>query len=435
MVLFIGLISVAEEVNMPRSGPLSGVRVIDVTAVLMGPSATQMLGDLGADVIKVESPQGDSTRKIGPMGDKKLGPLFLGLNRNKRSIVLDLKQPQGRAALIKLAEGADVFAYNVRPQAMERLGLGYEQLAAVNPRLIYAGMFGFSQRGRYAPQAAFDDLIQAACGVPLAVAEGTGGIPRYVPVTIADRSVGLYAFGVICAALYAREQTGRGQRVDVPMFETMVPYIMGDHLFGQTYLPAKGDFGYPRLLSPERRPYQTKDGFVCCLIYHDHHWRAFLKAIGRSELFETDSRLANITTRTAHITELYGMVADEMRKKTTAEWAELLREADIPVFPAHTFESLMDDPHLSDIGFFGEMEHPAAGRIRTMAVPSEWSDTQPDALVHAPTHGEHSAEILREIGFSDDDIAAMVRTGATRVAQASDETPMNQGELRERTAQ
>jgi crotonobetainyl-CoA:carnitine CoA-transferase CaiB-like acyl-CoA transferase len=412
---------VNNEVNMARGGPLSGVRVIDVTAVLMGPSATQMLGDLGADVIKVESPQGDSTRKIGPMGEKKLGPLFLNLNRNKRSVVLDLKQPQGRAALIKLAEGADVLAYNVRPQAMQRLGLGYEQLAAVNPRLIYAGMFGFSQRGRYAPQAAFDDLIQAACGLPLAVAEGTGGIPRYVPVTIADRSVGLYAFGVICAALYAREQTGRGQRVDIPMFETMVPYVLGDHLFGHTYLPPQGGFGYPRLLSPERRPYETKDGFVCCLIYHDHHWRAFLEAIGKGELLESDPRLATITTRTTHITELYGMVAEEMRKRTTAEWAELLREADIPVFPAHTFDSLMDDPHLADIGFFGEMDHPGAGRIRTMAVPSEWSDTAPDTLEPAPRLGEHSAEILKEIGFSDGEIAAMAATGATQIPSVNNE--------------
>jgi crotonobetainyl-CoA:carnitine CoA-transferase CaiB-like acyl-CoA transferase len=402
-------------------GPLSGVRVIDITAVLMGPSATQMLGDLGADVIKVESPQGDSTRRIGPMGDKQLGPLFLNLNRNKRSIVLDLKQPQGRAALIRLAESADVLAYNVRPQAMQRLGLGYEALAAVNPKLIYAGMFGFSQRGRYAPQAAFDDLIQAACGLPFVVADGTGGIPRYVPLTIADRSVGLYAFGVICAALYARERTGRGQRVDIPMFETMVPYVLGDHMFGQTYLPPQGGFGYPRLLSPERRPYETKDGFVCCLIYHDHHWRAFLKAIGKPEMFDTDPRLADITTRTKHITALYRMVADEMRKRTTAEWAELLREADIPVFPAHNFDSLMDDPHLADINFFGEMDHPGAGRIRTMAVPSEWSDTAPDTLAPAPRLGEHSAEILREIGLADAEIAAMAASGATRIPTTDNE--------------
>ena len=189
-----------------------------------------------------------------------MGPLYLGLNRNKRSVVLDLKQAAGREALLRLAETADVLTYNVRPAAMQRLRLAYEDLAAVNPRLIYVGMFGFSQRGRYAPQAAFDDLIQAACALPQAVALGSGDIPRYLPITIADRSVGLYAFGVICAALYARERTGQGQRVDVPMFETMLPSILGDHLYGQTFVPAQGDFGYPRLLSAERRPYQTRDG-------------------------------------------------------------------------------------------------------------------------------------------------------------------------------
>lgn len=403
---------------MAGSGPLSGVRVIDVTAVLMGPSATQMLGDLGADIIKVESPEGDSTRKIGPMGDRKLGPLYLGLNRNKRSIVLDLKQPEGRAALLRLAETADVLAYNVRPQAMERLGLGYEVLAKVNPKLIYAGMFGFSQRGRYAAQAAFDDLIQAASGLPMAVAEGSNSIPRYVPITIADRSVGLYAFGVICAALYAQKQTGRGQRVDVPMFETMVPYILGDHLFGQTFVPPQGGFGYPRLLSQERRPYQTRDGYVCCLIYHDHHWRAFLKAIGQPELYDSDPRFATITTRTENITELYGMVSDEMCKRTTAEWTELLREADVPVFPMHTFESLMDDGHLRDIDFFGEAEHPAAGRIRTMAVPSEWSDTVPRNDRHAPQLGEHSTEILSEAGYSDAEISQLLKAGVTQTPRA-----------------
>lgn len=399
---------------MAGSGPLAGVRVVDISSVLMGPSATQMLGDLGADVIKVESPDGDSTRKIGPMGDKKLGPIYLGLNRNKRSIVLDLKQEKGRAALLRLVERTDVFAYNVRPQAMQRLRLDYETLANVNPRLVYVGMFGFSQRGRYAPQAAFDDLIQGATALPLAVSMGTGDIPRYLPITIADRSVGLYAFGVICAALYAREQTGKGQRVDVPMFETMVPYVMGDHLYGETFVPAKGGFGYPRLLTPERRPYQTKDGFVCCLIYHDHHWRAFLKAIGQPDLYESDPRFADITTRTEHITELYVMVADEMRKRTTAEWAELLREADIPVFPVHTFESLMEDQHLHDIGFFSEIEHPAAGRIRSMAVPSEWSCTVPHNNAHAPELGEHSAEILSEAGYTADEIDRMLEAEVTK---------------------
>ncbi len=401
---------------MAMTGALAGVRIIDVTSVFMGPSATQLLGDLGADIIKVESPLGDSTRGIGPLGKEKMGPLYLGLNRNKRSIVLDLKQSQGVEALLKLIQSADVLTYNVRPQAMQRLGLGYEALQTINPKLIYAGMFGFSQRGRYAGQAAFDDLIQAACALPQAVAAGSGGVPRYLPITIADRSVGLYAFGVICAALYARTQTGVGQRVDIPMFETMVPQVLGDHLYGETFVPPKGDFGYPRLLSPERRPYQTKDGYVCCLIYTDLQWRTFLKVIGQPGLYDTDPRFATMTTRTAHITALYSMVSDEMAKRTVEEWRVLLGEADIPVFPMHTFSSLMEDPHLSDINFFGEAEHPDVGRIRTMAVPSEWSGTPPDNHRHAPVLGQHSREILREAGYDDNAIDALHASGVTACA-------------------
>ncbi len=400
------------------AGALAGVRVVDITNVFMGPSATQMLGDLGADVIKVESPDGDVVRSIGPQGKDKMGPLFLGLNRNKRSVVLDLKHPDGRAALLKLVETADVLTYNVRPAAMQRLNLSYEDLAAVNPRLIYVGMFGFSQRGRYAPQAAFDDLIQAACGLPQAVALGSGDIPRYLPITIADRSVGLYAFGVICAALYARQATGQGQRVDVPMFESMIPYVMGDHMYGQTFVPPQGDFGYPRLLSPERRPYQTKDGYVCCLIYTDTHWKTFLEVIGKPQLFTEDPRFATITSRTAHITELYGMVSDELKMRTTDEWREVLKAADVPVFPMHTFDSLMTDPHLEDIGFFSETEHPAVGTIRTMAVPSEWHGTPPDTMRPAPVLGEQSREILAEAGYSQDQIDALFASGASAQAPA-----------------
>jgi len=396
-------------------GPLAGVRVVDMTSVFMGPSATQMLADLGADVVKVEPPGGDSTRGIGPCAEQKMGPLFLGLNRNKRSLVLDLKTHAGRQALLRLAEGADVLAYNVRPQAMQRLGLDYETLAALNPRLIYVGMFGFSQRGRYASEAAFDDLIQAATGLPQAMAMATGDVPRYLPITIADRSVGLYAFGVISAALFAQARTGKGQRVDVPMFETMVPYVMGDHLYGETFVPARGGFGYPRLLSPERRPYKTKDGYVCCLIYHDHHWRAFLEIIGKPGLYDADPRFANITTRTAHITELYGMVSDELVKRTTDEWRAALKAVDVPVFPMHTFESLLDDPHLRDIGFFSETDHPTVGRIRQAAVPSEWHGTPVAQRRHAPSLGEHSREVLREAGYADAAIDELIAAGVTWV--------------------
>jgi len=402
-----------------HTGPLSGVRVIDVTTVLMGPSATQMLGDLGADVIKIEAPGGDSMRSLGPHGREGMGPLFLGVNRNKRSLVLDLKTEAGVEVLLRLAAKADVLAYNVRPAAMKRLGLGYERVSAINPRLIYAGMFGFSQRGRNAAMAAFDDLIQSACALPTAMAPGSGGVPRYLPITIADRSVGLYAFGVIAAALYARTQTGRGQSVEIPMFETMVPYVLGDHLYGHTFIPAQGDFGYPRIMSPNRRPYRTADGYVCCLVYTDRHWATFLKAVGKPHLLETDPRFRDIGTRTAHIDELYQFVADELQHRTTDEWRTLLAEADIPVFRMHTFESLLQDEHLADIGFFRETEHPAVGRIREMAVPSEWSGTPPANARPVPVLGQHTDEVLREAGYSDEEIAALKRRGATGAADTA----------------
>ncbi len=398
------------------TGPLHGVRVLDLTTVFMGPSATQHLADLGADVIKVEAPGGDSTRSIGPCGDIGLGPLFMGLNRNKRSIVLDLKKSEGVAALLRLARDADVFATNVRPAAMKRLGLGYEQLATENPRLIYASMVGFSQRGPYAAKAAFDDLIQAATGLAAAVGQGSGGEPRYLPITIADRSVGLYAFGVISAALYARERTGVGQSVEVPMFETMIPYVLGDHLYGHTFDPPQGGFGYPRLLSPQRRPYKTKDGYVCCLIYTDRHWDIFLNAVGKGDLLKTDPRFANIRTRTQAIDSLYQLVADELAQRSTAEWRALLPESEIPIFPMHTFDSLLHDEHLAATGFFEHTEHPVVGKILETAVPSEWSGTPPTQRTPVPRLGEHTAEVLREAGYTESEINALIQQGAARTA-------------------
>jgi len=400
-----------------RTGPLAGVRIIDITAVLMGPSATQMMADLGADVIKIEPPEGDMTRRIGPMGDEQMGPLYLNLNRNKRSVVLDLKQASGRDALLRLVETADVLTYNVRPQAMERLQLSYDDVAAVNPRIVYAGMFGFSQRGRYGPDPAFDDLMQAATGLPYALATTNGdGVPRYIPSNLADRSVGLYAFGVIASALYAAQKTGVGQRVDIPMFETMVPFVLGDHFYGNKYVPRKGSSGYPRLMSPVRRPYRTKDGHICCVVYSDDNWRAFLEIIGQPELLKTDPRLASITTRTAHIDELYALIETHLVTRTNAEWQVIFKDADIPVAPVHTFDSLVDDPHLNEIGFFREVEHPAVGTIREMAVPSEWHGTPPQDYRTPPGLGEHSCELLREVGYSEEEISRMLDAGVTRAA-------------------
>ena len=401
------------------TGPLAGVRVIDLTSVLMGPSATQALADLGADVIKVETPEGDATRRIGPASAEQMGPIFLGTNRNKRSIVLDLKQPEGRAAFLRLAKTADVVAYNVRPKAMERLKLTYEDVAAVNPRIIYVGMLGFSQRGRNAPLPAFDDLIQASMGLPAMLAISGNCEPRFVPLNIADRSVGLYAFGVIASALYAREKTGTGQRVDVPMFETMVPYILGDHLYGQKYVPAKGEYGYPRLLAQSRQPYPTKDGYIGCTMYTDEHWRRFLVLSGQGELADTDSRFANLTNRTASIDALYALVGRALREKTTAEWTALLTAADIPVSPVHTFDTLLSDAHLNDIGFFREEEVSSIGTIRETAVPSEWHGTPPRSYRPPPTLGEHSAEVLREVGYNEAEIDKLIHRSAARMSAAA----------------
>jgi crotonobetainyl-CoA:carnitine CoA-transferase CaiB-like acyl-CoA transferase len=406
------------KIDSANDGPLSGLRIIDITEVVMGPSATQMLADLGAEVIKVEPPEGDMLRGAGPGGRAGAGPLFLQLNRNKQSVVLDLKKSAGKQALLKLAETADALVYNIRPQAMKRLGLDYEALRTVNPRIVYVGTFGFSQRGRYAAARAFDDLIQAAVAVPEASMRAGSDVPRYAPLNFADRATGLYAFGVICAALLARERTGRGQAVDVPMFETTAQLMLGDHLYGHTFIPARGGFGYPRLLNRQRRPYATKDGLVCVVVYTSEQWTAFMQAVGEGERFESDRRFADGESRTEHAEALYEIVAEKLRSRTTNEWRQLLEPLGIPVLPAHTFESLLDDPHLRDIGFFQQYEHPTEGTLRTTAVPSEWSESPLPPLRPPPLLGEHSAQVLAEAGYSAQQIAEMVRSGVTHVAVA-----------------
>ena len=402
----------------PGSAPLEGVRVIDITEVVMGPSATQMLAELGAEVIKVEPPGGDMLRATGPGGRHRAGPLFLNLNRNKRSVVLDLKTPMGRQALLRLAAGADALVYNVRPQAMARLGLGYEALREVNPRLVYVGTFGFSLRGRYAENRAFDDLIQAAVAIPVASTMAGSDSPRYAPLNLADRATGMYAFGVICAALLARERTGVGQAVDVPMFETAAAMMLGDHLYGHTFIPARGTFGYPRLLNPQRRPFETVDGLVCCLVYTDDQWAKFLGAVGEADLFRRDPRFADGESRTKHSEELYKLLADKLATETSQHWKDLLEPLGITVFSAHNFETLLADPHLQDIGFFREYEHPTEGTLRTMAVPSEWSVSKLPELQPPPLVGEHSRDVLMEAGYSQAEIDQMVDLKVTEVSQS-----------------
>jgi crotonobetainyl-CoA:carnitine CoA-transferase CaiB-like acyl-CoA transferase len=393
-------------------GPLAGIRILDLTTVMMGPSATQVLAEMGADVIKVEAPGGDPVRYIGPARHHGMGALFLNANGSKRSIVIDLKSEGGRRALLKLCEGADVLAYNIRPQAMARLGLGYEDVRAVRSDIIYAGMFGYGQDGPYAARPAYDDLIQGAALLPHLIARAGDGTPRYVPAAIADRIVGLAAVGAINGALFHRQRTGQGQRVDVPMFETMVALTLGDHLGGLTFDPPLGGGGYQRLLSPERRPYRTRDGYICALVYNDKQWKSFYAATGRADAFAADPRLSSIKTRTEHIDALYAEVAAEFLSRTTAEWMALLEKADIPFVPVHDFETIMEDPHLKAVNFMPVVEHPSEGAIRKIQPAGTWSATQPEPHRPAPRLGEHTVELLREAGLAEADIESLVAAGA-----------------------
>lgn len=406
----------SSEQNQPNPGgvrpPLDGVRVVDLTSVLMGPWACQMLGDYGADVIKVESPAGDSTRRVGAARNPGMSAFYLTMNRNKRSVLLDLKGADGMAAFMELVRTADVLVYNVRPQAMRRLGLSFEALQAVNPRLIYVGAVGFGEKGPYAGRPALDDLIQGLAALPALTAEASGGEPRYLPVCIADRTVALQVVNSILAALFERERSGQGQSIEVPMFETMVAYVMGDHLQGHAFEPPLGPMGYDRLLVKERRPYATTDGHVCVLVYTDNHWQAFCRLIGKPEMWKTDPRLADIGQRTKYINELYGLVAEAMLTRSTAEWLRVLEEADIPAYPMHTLASLLEDPHLVATGFFETVEHPTEGTLRMTAIPGNWSRTPPTVRRQAPRLGENSREVLEELGLARDHIERLLGPSA-----------------------
>jgi len=395
------------------SGPLDGVRVLDLTTVVMGPYATQILADFGADVIKLEPPEGDVMRYAAPMRSMGMGHIFLNANRNKRSIVLDLKKDGGRAACLAIARRSDVLVYNIRPQAMARLKLSYDDVRAANPRLLYVGAFGYSQRGPYAAKAAYDDLIQGAAGIPWLLKESGAESPRYVPATMADRSVGLHIVNAVCAGLYWREKTGRGQRVDVPMFESLLQTVLGEHMGGYTFEPQTGDPGYARMLAKERRPYGTKDGYVCVLVYNDKQWRAFFGLIGRPEL-AADPRFASQEARSRNFEIQYALVAEAMKGRTTDEWIAALEEVDIPVQRMNSLANIVGDPHLAAIGYFREIEHPSEGRIKSMAVPSEWSDSAPAYRRHAPRLGEHTREVLREAGYSEAEIGAMIASGTAK---------------------
>lgn len=395
------------------SGPLAGLTVVDLTTVVMGPYATQILGDLGASVIKVEAPGGDNVRHVGPMKNRGMGHMFLHLNRNKKSIVLDLKQPAGRDALLRIAANADVLIYNIRPQAMQRLRLGHADVTAVNPRIIYVGAYGFGQQGPYAARPAYDDLIQGMAGLPWLLQQSGATEPRYIPATLADRIVGLHAVYAVTTALYHRERTGIGQAVEVPMFECMSQMILGDHFGGRTFDPPVGGAGYARVLAPQRKPFRTRDGYICVLMYNDKQWREFFHLIGRDDLYRDDPRFNSHENRSARIDEVNAFVAGEMLKRSTGEWLDALMAADIPATRMNAIDDVIDDEHLTGTGFVGTEKHPSEGTLRTTRAATRWSHTPPAPQCSAPRLGEHGAEVLRAAGYSDDEIRALAAAGVT----------------------
>src|SRR5713101_4381794 len=328
------------------AGPLAGIRVIDVTIAVLGPVATQILGDMGAEVIKVETPEGDPMRQIGPARNPGMAAYFLNLNRNKKSLVLDLKKPAARAAMLRLAATADVFVHNMRPAAAARLGIDYGAIAAVNPRIIYAWASGWRADSPYRDRAAFDDVIQGESGLA-ALNGGADGPPRYVPMVVSDKVSGHVLAGAVAMALFQRERSGQGQEVHVPMMETMAAFNLVDHLWHGVFGEPEKGLGYPRMLTPYRRPYATRDGYVCLLATTDRQWRNLFAAMDCAGLAD-DPRFSRIERRTANIDGLYTLLADRMRRCTTAEWRARLDQFEVPNGVVNDLPRLIVDPYLRD---------------------------------------------------------------------------------------
>lgn len=391
-------------------GPLAGVRVLDLTSVLMGPYATQIFADLGADVIKVESPQGDTTRFIPPGPDASRGAMFLNVNRGKRSVVMDLKQSAARDALLRLAGQADVFIHSMRANAIGRLGLDYAALSAANPKIIYANLYGFARNGPYRDYPAYDDIVQAASGIVDLQARLSGGQPTYAATVIADKVAGLTGAYSVMAALFARERTGVGQEIEVPMFETLVSFAMVEHLCGSLFVPPQGPPEYPRATSEARRPYATADGHIGVMIYNDKHWRAFFAELGDPE-WSRDPIFASMRSRTQNIGTVLARVAQVMATRTTDEWMALLRRAEIPATPIATLTDLLDDPHLAQTGFWDERET-EMGAMRFPGIPTRFSATPGAIGDPGPALGGDSEAVMREAGFAEAEIAALQASGA-----------------------
>lgn len=401
--------------------PLDGIRIIDLSSVVMGPWASQMLGELGADIIKVESPVGDVTRQMGPHKNPGMAAVFLNTNRHKRSIVLDLQQPEGKEALERLVADADILLHNLRPQAAEKLGISYEAFRRKNPRLIHCAAYGFHHAGPMANHPAYDDIIQAASGMAHLV--GTiSDQPRFVPSIVADKTAAYAVVSKILAALLQRGHSGQGQALEVTMLETMVDFNLVEHLYGATFEPPIAGMGYARILTPERRPYKTLDGYLAVLPYTNKNWHDFFRIVGREELRDHPD-FATMSARVNNADKVYAFLAEAVATRRSAELETALLEAQIPVMRVNTIDDLLNDEQLQASGFWLEVDHPTEGRLRHTTPALSMRANPADFQRHAPLHGEHSVEILSELGYSSDEIQALLQAGVSVTAAARTSTP------------
>lgn len=414
---------------MKVEGPLQGIRIVDLSTVVMGPWASQMLADMGAEVIKVEPPQGDVTRQMGPARHPGMGAVFLCTNRNKRSIVLDLQQKEGRDAVLRLAENADVLLHNFRPQVAKKLCMQAEAFTERNPKLVYCAAFGFASQGPLCDHPAYDDIIQSASGLAHLVGS-VSDQPRFVPSIVADKTTAYAVVSAIMAALLQRGRTGRGQSIEVPMYETMVSFALVEHLYGATFEPPVGPMGYSRILTKERRPFKTADGYLTVLPYTDRNWRDFFRLTGREELTDHPD-FATMAARVANAGKVYATIAELVANRATDDLVRDLEAAQIPVMRVQTIEELLDDTQLEASAFWQFVDHPTEGRLRLTRPPIRFSEGEQRLRRHAPRLGEHSREILAEAGYTDEQIDQLTERCVTLQAVSTLSPELNQTTIEE----